>query len=84
MRPAESTRANVTPYGLVILDLDKRRIFTANSVAAHIWQRLIIDNKNDAEIVDSIVAEHESAREVVERDLHNFVDRLKEQLIIID
>ena len=84
MRVAESIRVNVTPFGLVVLDINQRRIFTANSVAAHIWQGLMIDKKSRLEVVNSLVGKYESTREVVEKDLSEFIQILTQQQILIE
>jgi hypothetical protein len=83
MKPAEHVRANLTNDGLVLLDITKGRIFTANAIAALIWQNVIIENKPETEVVDSIMKEWESTREVAARDLTEFVDMLKQEQLVI-
>jgi hypothetical protein len=84
MRPAEHIRANVTNDGLVVLDIDKGQIFSANIIAARIWQGIVVDNKPKEEVVDSIVKEWGSTTDVVTRDLDAFVDKLKAQELVVD
>ena len=84
MKPAEHVRANVTDDGLVVLDLDKGQIFSANVIAARIWQSVIVDNKPKDEVVDSIVREWRSTPDVVAQDLETFVASLRQQELVID
>jgi hypothetical protein len=84
MKPTEQVRANVTEDGLVLLDIEKGRIFTANGVAARIWQGIVVEKKSKAEVVDSIAREWNSAPEVVAGDVQEFVNKLKQQQLVIE
>lgn len=84
MRPADHVRANVTTDGLVILDINKGEIFSANVIAARIWQGIVIDNKPKQEVIDSIVQEWGGAQDVVSKDLDTFVDKLKVQELVVE
>jgi hypothetical protein len=81
MKPAEHVRANVTDDGLVILDIDKGEIFSANVVAARIWN-LLMDGKSEQEAVDAIVAEFDAPRETVERDAKAFIESLVSKSLV--
>jgi hypothetical protein len=84
MKPAAHVRTNLTDDGLVVLDIEKGRIFTANPIAAHIWQNLVVGNKPKPEVVDAIVEEWGSTPDVVAKDLEEFVVQLKLQQLIVD
>ena len=83
MKPADHVRANVTDDGLVVLDLDKGQIFSANTVAARIWQDMIVNNKSKEEVVDAIARDWGSTPEVVAKDLDTFVEGLKQQELVV-
>lgn len=84
MRPAEHVRASVTNDGLVVLDIDKGEIFSANVIAARIWQGLVVDGKERQVVVDSIVSEWGAPAESVERDLDAFVETLVARHLVSD
>ena len=84
MKPAEHVRANVTTDGLVVLDLDKGQIFCANTIAARIWQSLIVDNQPREAVVDSIVKDWSGVPDVVAQDIDTFLDRLRQQELVVD
>lgn len=84
MKPAEHVRADVTDDGLVLLDLDKGQIFSANPIAARIWQGIVVDNKPKDEVIEAIAREWGSTSEVVAKDLETFVDKLKRQALVVD
>lgn len=76
MKAAERVRASVTNDGLVVLDIDKGEIFSANVIAARIWQGLVIDGKERQVVIDGIVSEWGATQECVEKDLDAFVEAL--------
>jgi hypothetical protein len=81
MKPAEHVRANVTDDGLVILDIDKGEIYSANVVAARIWN-LLMDGKSEQEAVDAIVTEFDAPRDVVARDAKAFIESLVSKSLV--
>jgi hypothetical protein len=56
MKPTKHVRANVTDDGLVILDIDRGEIFSANIVASRIWSGLMAGKTRD-EIIAAIIGE---------------------------
>lgn len=84
MKPAEHVRASVTNDGLVVLDIDKGEIFSANVIAARIWQGLVVDGKERRAVVESIVTEWGAAQESVEKDLDAFVETLVARQLVSD
>lgn len=83
MRPAEHVRVNVTNDGIVVLDIAKGQLFTANTIAARIWQSIVVENLPKAQVVDSIVNEYGSTPEIVAKDLDEFVDRLQREELVL-
>lgn len=81
MKPSEHVRANVTDDGLVILDINKGEIFSANVVAARIW-KLLMDGKTETEAVEAIVTEFNAPPDVVARDARAFIDSLVQKALV--
>jgi len=81
MKPSEHVRANVTDDGLVILDIDKGEIYSANVVAARIWS-LLMDGKSEQEAIDAVAAEFDAPRDTVARDAHSFIESLVQKSLI--
>lgn len=82
MRPADHVRANLSDDGLIVLDIQQGRIFTANVFAARIWQSIVVDNKSNDEVVQAIANECNVEPTIVERDVNEFISTLKEQQLI--
>ncbi|MGH9722473.1 MAG: PqqD family protein [Bryobacteraceae bacterium] len=81
MKTTESVRSMVTDDGVVFLDLDKGKVLSSNNVGARIWA-LIQTGMGTPEIVVQICAEFNVAREIVERDVLEFVASLKERALV--
>lgn len=84
MKVPEHVRVNVTRDGLIVLDICKAQIFRANMVAARIWQGIVIDSKSKEEVIESIVKECGTTRDLVARDLEEFIEALKSKKLIVD
>lgn len=82
MRPNEHVRATVTPDGLVLLDIDRGKIYTANPVAARIWQGLFVDKWKPAEVAESIAREFDTKTEQVGEDMRYFLAVLEESGLV--
>jgi hypothetical protein len=80
-RPTEHVRANVMNDGLVILDIDKGEIYSANVNAGSVW-RLLMAGKPVGEIVDQMAAEHGIPREEAEAQVKGFVSDLMDKNLI--
>lgn len=81
MKPSEHVRANVTDDGLVILDIDKGEIYSANVVAARIWN-LLMEGKSEQEAVDAVATEFAAPRETVAKDAHAFIESLVSKSLV--
>jgi hypothetical protein len=84
MKPNEHVRANVTDDNLIVLDLVKGQIFTANTVGSRIWRGLFVDNQPPEQIIETIATEWGTAPEIVARDVEKFVVQLKQQGLVAD
>ena len=75
-RQTEHVRANVTDDGLVILDIDKGEIYSANFLAARVWT-MLMDGKTVLEVIDLTAAEFsEVSPEVLAADVKKLVASL--------
>ncbi len=83
MKPAPHVRANLTDDGLVILDIDKGSIYSANSVAARIWQ-MLMDGKSEQDAVETVAQEFNAPRDVVEKDAKDFIASLWEKELVVE
>lgn len=84
MKPTEHVRANVTDDGLIVLDLVKGQIFTANAIGARIWRGLFVDNQPKEQFVEAIAREWGTTAEVVAPDVEKFLIQLKQQGLVAD
>ena len=84
MKPAQHVRANVTDDNLIVLDLVKGQIFTANTIGSRIWRGLFVDNQTKEHLVEVIAMEFGTTQEIVEKDVEKFVVQLKQQGLVGD
>jgi len=82
MKPTQHVRANVTADNLIVLDLVKGQIFTANTVGSRIWRGLFLDNQSEEQLVENIAREWGTAPEIVAKDVGRFVVQLKQQGLV--
>lgn len=84
MKPAEHVRVNITDDGIVILDIDKGELYSANRTAAKIWTGLM-SGSMVPEIMSEIKEEFPDADlEEIGRDLLMFVESLVKKNLIED
>ena len=81
MKPLPHVRANISDDGLILLDTESGRIYSANATAARIWRGLECGQPLE-EIVATIAADTGTDVAVVERDAAGFVDMLKAQSLV--
>lgn len=67
--------------GAAILDIDQGLISTLNPTGAYVWQELE-NGKSVATIIADLVRETGEERLVVEGDVHDFVQALKENQLL--
>ncbi len=66
----------VVPVGAQTVDF--RGLITLNETGEFIWEQLN-DEKTEQELVEAILSEYDVDRETAEKDVHAFVDTLKEK-----
>jgi hypothetical protein len=81
MKPSPHVRANVSPDGIVLLDIQSGQIFSANPIGARVWKGLEL-GLSIPEIVDEIVCQTGADRAVVERDVTDFVHSLMARALV--
>lgn len=69
----------LVPVGKTTMDLNG--MLTLNEVGAFLWEKLP-EAENEAALVDAVLAEYEAERPEVERDVAEFLDKLRELKII--
>ena len=81
MKPAPHVRSNTSNDGLILLDIATGQIFSANLIAARIWngleQGLLL-----SEIIEEIAADTGADPVVVERDATEFVNTLSLRALV--
>lgn len=84
MKPTQHVRANVTDDNLIVLDLVKGQIFTANRIGSRIWRGLFVDNQPKEQLVETIAREWGTTLEIVAKDVERFVVQLEQQGLVAD
>ena len=81
MKPAPHVRSNTSNDGLILLDITTGQIFSANPIAARIWngleQGLLL-----TDIIQGIAADTGADPVVVERDATDFLNTLKIRALV--
>ena len=84
MKPAQHVRANVNDDNLIVLDLVKGQIFTANTIGSRIWRGLFVDKQPKEQLVEVIATEFGTTQEVVVKDVEKFVVQLQQRGLVAD
>lgn len=84
MKPTQHVRANVSTDNLIVLDLVKGQIFTANTIGSRIWRGLFLDNQSEEQLVQDIAKEWGTTPEIVAKDVNRFVVQLRQQGLVAD
>lgn len=69
--------------GAVLLDIEQGACFSLTPVASRIWQLLKAHCELE-QIADTIAAEFTAPRDLVERDLSEFLDSLRHHRLLLD
>lgn len=80
---AASVREIENQDGAVLLDIEQGLCFSLTPVASRIWQ-LLNRNCDTEEITKSICAEFAAPRDLVERDLAEFLGSLRQHRLLFD
>lgn len=83
MQVAEVARLAGTADGRAILEVAGLPVFELNPVAASIWNKLVA-HMSVQEITSQIAVEFEAPEERVARDVAQFIEVLKDRLLIYD
>jgi hypothetical protein len=81
MKPAAHVRSNISNDGLILLDITTGQIFSANPIAARIWNGLE-QGLQLTEIIQGIATDTGADPVVVERDAAEFVNTLKLRALV--
>ena len=81
MKPASHVRANISNDGLILLDIATGQIFSANPIAARIWNGLE-QGFLLTDIIQGIAADTGADPVVVERDATDFLNTLKLRALV--
>jgi hypothetical protein len=84
MKPAQHVRANLTDDNLIVLDLVKGQIFTANTIGSRIWRGLFVDNQPQEKVIEVIATEFGTTVETVAKDFEKFVVQLQQRGLVAD
>ena len=81
MKPAPHVRSSVSDDGLILLDIATGQIFSANPIAARIWNGLEQGLLLTA-IIEEIAADTGADPVVVQRDATEFVNALRLRALV--
>jgi hypothetical protein len=81
MKPAPHVRSNISDDGLILLDIATGQIFSANPIAARIWNGLE-QGYLLTEIIQGIATDTGADPVVVERDATEFVNTLRLRALV--
>jgi len=81
MKPAPHVRSNISNDGLILLDITTGQIFSANPIAARIWNGLE-QGFLLTDIIHGIAADTGADPIVVERDATEFLNTLKLRALV--
>jgi hypothetical protein len=73
---SKGVRSTQGQDGAVVLDIDQGQMFSVNLVGSRILEFLEKD-LTEPEIVKAICQEFQASRDLVERDVHEFINSLK-------
>jgi len=83
LRPSPHVRASFSDDGLVLLDIDRGVVLSANAVGARIWE-LIELRYTFGDIADRVAADYSMPADRVRADLTAFVDALRARNLVIE
>jgi hypothetical protein len=81
MKPAPHVRSNISHDGLILLDITTGQIFSANPIAARIWNGLE-RGLPLTDIIQGIACDTGTDPLVVERDATEFLNTLKLRALV--
>lgn len=82
MKDNSHLRTIVTADGAVILDTKRGKISTLNPAGAYVWQALERGERVEA-IAADLARETGEQVEILQRDVQNFIETLREQHLLV-
>jgi hypothetical protein len=78
---SEAVRSTHSQDGAVVLNIQQDQMFTINLVGSRILE-LLKSGTSESDIVDDISRGFEVAREIAEKDVHEFIESLKQHRLV--
>lgn len=82
-RVSQGVRSTHGQDGAIVLDVQQGQMFNLNCVGSRILE-LLESGSSEPEIVDAISREFSTEREVVEKDVHEFIEALTKHKLVAD
>jgi coenzyme PQQ synthesis protein D (PqqD) len=82
-RVSDGVRSTHGQDGAIVLDVQQGQMFNLNRVGSRILE-LLERGSAESDIVNVISQEFSSSREVVEKDLHEFIESLTKHKLVSD
>lgn len=80
-RISESVRQSITEDGAIVLDVQRGQMLSLNVTGARILE-LVLDGRDESQIVDEISQAYGAAKEVVRLDVVEFLEALAKHHIL--
>ena len=82
-RVSEGVRSTHGQDGAIVLDIQQGQMFNLNCVGSRILE-LLESGSEEPDIVNVISHEFNTGREVVENDVHEFIETLRKHKLVLD
>jgi hypothetical protein len=82
-RVSEGVRSTHGQDGAIVLDLQQGQMFNLNRVGSRILE-LLESGSAESDIVNVISHEFNNSREVVEKDVHEFIESLRKHKLVLE
>jgi len=82
-RVSEGVRSTHGQDGAVVLDVQQGQMFNLNRVGSRILE-LLESGSAESDIVNVISHEFNNSREVVEKDVHEFIESLRKHKLVLE
>jgi hypothetical protein len=82
-RVSEGVRSTHGQDGAIVLDVQQGQMFNLNRVGSRILE-LLESGSAESDIVNVISHEFNNSREVVEKDVHEFIESLRKHKLVLE
>ncbi len=82
-RVSEGVRSTHGQDGAIVLDVQQGQMFNLNRVGSRILE-LLESGSAESDIVNVISLEFNNRREVVEKDVHEFIESLRKHKLVLE